>query len=88
MPTQPQSDSPTSALALRPIHWVIGVALTVALAVAYCALYRDALNGYHDIAPVYAFAAIGVLCAGWWAGLLARWWQSRYGPSNNRWRGP
>ena len=74
--------------ALKPIHWAIGAALAIAWVASYWALRQAALRGYEDVFPVYAFAGAGLLCAAWWAAMVARWYSSKWGPSNNRWRGP
>lgn len=42
--------------------WVIAVGLLLALCASGLALYADAAGGYHDVFPVYAFTAIGLLC--------------------------
>ena len=92
MPTEAQLPNPKadekSMPALRPIHWIIGAALAITWAVAYWALHRAALRGYKDVFPVYAFAGAGLLCAAWLAAMFGRWYGSKWGPSNNRWRGP
>ena len=92
VPTEAQLHSPKvdekAMPALKPIHWVVGTVLAIAWVAAYWALHRAALRGYEDVFPVYAFAGIGLVSAGWWAAMFARWYSSKWGPSNNRWRGP
>jgi hypothetical protein len=55
-----------------PILWTIAIALTLATAIALHFLYQDALHGYHQVLPVYAFAAVALICGSVWAALLAR----------------
>lgn len=50
----------------------VGVVLLVAVGVSFHYLYRDALNGYHDIMPVYVFASVGLACTFVWAYLIAK----------------
>ena len=92
MPTEVKLDRPKAAEksmpALKPIHLIIGAGLAITWAAAYWALHRAALRGYKDVFPVYAFAGAGLLCGSWWAAIFARWYGSKWGPSNNRWRGP
>jgi|SRR6185312_16185370 len=64
------------AWALKPWHWLAGVALVVPVVVSLALMYRSALNGYTGSAfPIYAFAISSLLCGGWWSALFARWWQ-------------
>jgi hypothetical protein len=58
----------------RPGHlaWLIGVALLLLAGLSFFYLYRDALHGYHEALPVYAFAGVTVACAVVWSYLLSR----------------
>lgn len=53
----------------RPPLWMWGTAmgLFVALVASGLALYADAKGGYHDVLPVYAFAASGLTSAAFFA---------------------
>jgi hypothetical protein len=73
LPASSEVRAMQSAWALKPWHWVVGLALAVSVAVTLVWLFQDATTGYKDVAPVYAFAVAGLVCAGWWAGLIARW---------------
>lgn len=66
-----------SAWALKPWHWMVGLALVIAVAASYIWLQHDAMTGGKSVVPVYAFAAVIVLSAGWWGGLFARWKSQR-----------
>jgi uncharacterized membrane protein len=55
-----------------PVLWAVAIALSLAAAVAFYYLYKDALQGYHQTVPVYAFAGIALICGLVWAALLAR----------------
>lgn len=50
----------------------VGVVLLVAVGFSFHYLCRDALNGYHDIMPVYVFASVGLACTFVWAYLIAK----------------
>jgi len=75
-----RSNDPINQIAARsaasdrpgPILWTVAIALTLATAIALHFLYRDALHGYHQVLPVYAFAAVALICGSVWAALLAR----------------
>lgn len=43
--------------------WLLGAASLAALGISYHYLYKDALAGYHQMWPVYAFAGSGLVCA-------------------------
>ncbi len=43
--------------------WAMGAASVVATGVSFIYLYQDALDGYHQIWPVYMFAASALICA-------------------------
>jgi hypothetical protein len=48
------------------IWWIAGVGCLLAAGAAYFYLYSDALNGYHQVLPVYVFAGVGLACAVVW----------------------
>ena len=54
--------------------WVCCVAASAALAISFFFLYRDAIHGYHEIWPVFAFAASGVVALVVWAFVVAKLW--------------
>ncbi len=60
-----------SATSNRPgsVLWTVAVVLTLATAIALHYLYLDALHGYHQVLPVYAFAGVALICGGVWAAL-------------------
>jgi hypothetical protein len=55
-----------------PVGWALGAASLVAAGASYLYMYSDALAGYHEALPVYAFAGVGVACAVIWGYLLVR----------------
>jgi uncharacterized membrane protein len=66
--------SPLTASALPPPTrkmWLAGVILAIVLGIALYLLYLDALHGYREIWPVCGFAAAAIVCAAFWASLLA-----------------
>lgn len=67
-PTITESESPDRP---GPLMWAVGAVLLIALAISYHYFYEDALNGHHQIVPVYAFAVIGMACVIFWAYLLS-----------------
>lgn len=69
----PRARERQQALAIRPWHWIVGCVLTGAAIAAFLWLDYDAMTGYKEVIPVYAFAASGFICVIWWAGLFARW---------------
>jgi hypothetical protein len=52
--------------------WVLGGGSAAAVGVSFFYLYNDALNGYHGIGPVYAFAASALVAALVWAYLATK----------------
>jgi len=42
---------------LGRLMWIVGFALLVVLGISFLYLYKDALDGYHEVLPVYLFAA-------------------------------
>ena len=77
LPASPEVRAMQRAWALKPWHWLVGLALIVAVAASYMWLQQDAMTGGKTAVPVYAFAGAIVLSAGWWAGLFARWLNQR-----------
>jgi len=77
LPASPEVRAMQSAWALKPWHWLVGLALIVVVAASYTWLQQDAMTGGKSAFPVYVFAAAIVLSAGWWAGLWARWSSQR-----------
>ena len=66
---QAHSKPPTH---FRRSIWVIGVVLLPILGLSFSNLYRDAIHGYHDVMPVYLFAAVAAICALLWSYLVSR----------------
>ena len=56
----------------RPIMWALGAVSLIAAGISYLYLYKDALDGYHDILPVYLFATAMLVCAVVWGYLMAK----------------
>jgi hypothetical protein len=52
--------------------WLVGIALLITVGVAYVFLYRDGLNGYNDVGPVYFFAGAIIVCAVFWGYLVSK----------------
>jgi len=52
--------------------WVWGVASAVALGISFIYLYKDALDGYNQVWPVYAFAGSALICASVWSYIVAK----------------
>jgi hypothetical protein len=77
LPASPEVRAMQSAWALKPWHWLVGLALVIATAAAYIWLQHDAATGGKSAVPVYVFAAVTLLSACWWAGLFARWQSQR-----------
>jgi len=75
-----RSREPINQLAARaaastrpgPIPWIVAIVLALATVISFYYLYEDALHGYQQVLPVYAFAAITLICGLVWAALLAR----------------
>ncbi len=55
-----------------PLMWTVGVALLVAFGISYLYLYKDALDGYHAVLPVYVFAGVGLVCGLFWSYLITK----------------
>jgi hypothetical protein len=50
----------------------VGIVLLMAVGFSFHYLYRDALDGYHEVAPVYVFASVGIACTAVWAYAIAK----------------
>jgi hypothetical protein len=61
-----------AAAPVTRLFWFVGTVLAALTAISFYALIRDAAAGYHDIVPVYAFAAAAVAFALWASILAAR----------------
>jgi len=57
---------------VRPILWVSSSVSLIAVGMSYLFLYKDALDGYHDILPVYFFVVAIVVWASVWGYLAAK----------------
>lgn len=55
-----------SGKGIGPIWWAAGLGCLLAAGGAYLYLSRDALNGYHQVLPVYIFTVVGLACAVVW----------------------
>lgn len=47
--------------------WITGVAMFVVLGVSSFYLYKDALDGYHEVWPLYLFVGVGLVCTVFWS---------------------
>lgn len=56
----------------RPGVWAVGAAALVALGISFFYLHQDAVRGYHEILPVYAFTALVLICAVVWGYLISK----------------
>jgi hypothetical protein len=54
------------------LMWIVGFALLVVLGISFLYLYKDALDGYHEVLPVYLFAGVGIACAGVWGYIASK----------------
>ncbi|MES2404892.1 MAG: hypothetical protein V4567_11235 [Pseudomonadota bacterium] len=62
------------ALALKPWHWLVGLALIGLVVVSVGWLYSIAQNGYNgSVFSLYFFAVTFLICGLWWAMLFTRW---------------
>ena len=52
-------------------HWTVSVVLAIGAFAAFYWLYLDALAGYHEVAPVFAFAAVSLVSAVWFGGVAS-----------------
>lgn len=60
--------------AKRPsiLTWTVGAGAAAAVGISFFYLYKDAVDGYHGIVPVYAFAASALVAAVVWSYLAAK----------------
>lgn len=56
----------TASKRLGVFVWVAGVGSLLAAVASHIYLRNDALNGYHQVLPVYVFASVGLACAVIW----------------------
>lgn len=54
--------------------WISCIVATAALVVSFAFLYRDAIHGYHDVWPVFAFAGSGLVALAVWGFVVAKLW--------------
>lgn len=55
------------------VAWVVSALALVALGLSFFFLYRDALDGYHEVWPVYAFGAAIIVCAVVLPYMITKW---------------
>jgi hypothetical protein len=70
-PTQEGSGIPPPTRTM----WLIGAVLALVQVITLYLLYLDAVDGYRQAWPLYAFTATAMVCAGFFAALFARWQQ-------------
>ncbi len=63
------ADAGTKERPSRPI-WTVGVVSLLLVGGSSFYLYLDALHGYHDVLPVYLFAAAALVCALVWSYII------------------
>lgn len=63
---------PDGAKRPGPLAWTVGIGSAAAVGISFFYLYKDAVNGYHGIVPVYAFAASALVAAVVWSYLAAK----------------
>jgi hypothetical protein len=56
-----QHSGPSAGKRVRPRLWLASVASLIVVAISYYCLREDALGGYHQVWPVYAFASTSVI---------------------------
>ncbi len=49
-----------------PLLWAAGIVLLVLWGLSFLYLYIDAINGYHNVLPVYLFTGVGLANALFW----------------------
>lgn len=52
--------------------WIVSILLVPLFGMSFAWLYSDAVQGYHQILPVYCFAGAAIVCALCWSYLVAR----------------
>jgi hypothetical protein len=73
--SNPERSGGTGAAMVRrigPRAWAVGAGCLLAAVIAYLYLRKDALNGYHQVLPVYVFAGVGLVCAVVWGYIAAK----------------
>lgn len=71
--TSTAKDAPPREFRRPPrVMLAVGVVLLIAVGFSFHYLYRDALGGYHEVAPVYVCASVGVVCTVVWAYVIAK----------------
>jgi hypothetical protein len=67
------SQQSRSKLPARPRRslWIVCIILLPLFGLSFIWLYSDAVQGYHQIWPVYCFAGIAIACALCWSYLVA-----------------
>ena len=56
----------------RPTLWAFGAVSLIAVGISYFYLYEDAVDGYHELLPVYLFALAMLVCAWVWGYLISK----------------
>lgn len=54
------------------LGWISGGVSLLLVGFSYYLLHRDALQGYHEVWPVYLFAGAALFCAAAWGYLFAK----------------
>jgi hypothetical protein len=54
------------------LMWFVGAALLVVWGISFLYLYKDALDGYHTVWPVYLFAAAASVCVCVWGYIASK----------------
>lgn len=64
----------TGAGSTRPgiLSWATGAVVLMALALSFLFLYNDAVDGYHEVWPVYVFAGMVIVCSLVWSYLIVK----------------
>jgi hypothetical protein len=68
---------------LNPLRRALDVVSLIAVGISFFYLYKHALGGYHQIAPVYIFAVAIVVCASTWGYLITRWMRRLFADKSN-----
>jgi len=63
---------PDGAKRPSPLAWTVGAGSAAAFGISFFYLHKDAVNGYHGIVPVYAFAASALVATVVWSYLAAK----------------
>lgn len=62
----------TKSKRIGSIWWAAGAGCLLAAGGSYLYLRNDALNGYHQVLPVFVFAGVGLACAVVWGYIAVR----------------